>query len=1043
MARYWRILKWVLIGTALAVLLMMGAMGGGLYWLSVNTSRENPIDLVPYIPKLQGFFAGRGLNITADKLDLYYDTAPVLRIEGLNVLGPDGNLAVFTEQAAVKLANGRLLRLMVSPKVIEAKGVTLRLVRGTDDVVRIAGLGLNTKGAAQTNPKGVVEWLEKLPSDRLWGRLKNVRVQGLTLLVRDDVQRAEWVLEDGRLSLDRYAGRGERGSLLANVRRIVGPHLSVPKGVKGISTPVLVTLERDASGHAPDQVQVEAKFGTLNAQVVGDYLPTQLQNLVTGQGSLALGSVLTRGNRLGLPWLTLRLKNATLTMPAGAGYTQPFKLPQLEATLSYRPSPTDELHVRNFSFTSARGNLFVISGTVVSLTTNPTLALSGFSPGGDVQAITDFFPDADPQLIKTSQWLRQNIQGAAYRNLVAYSTLRLKAFPGCGDTCGGLFINADILQGTVKFTNDLPPAIIASSTTPARFYWRGQTLAVSAPEAKLAGQRAQSVWVSLDNIFSPSPTMLVVSGSLAGPVQDVISNLNSMPDINGAIPGTYAGTHRSVLHAMVLMPHQITPTFASTTLVVKGVVQNLNAKGLPFVGPNGLSTPVATLTLTADKTLTLRAAKAALGGGNAQVMWQQNIQPKTPANHALALVGQIPASWLQQNLGARNISGTGMLGIALRATESVPTQWSFNIATEAQNAALTLAAANYRKASGAPFSLLAQGVYADATPQTSGTLNLKSLTIKGTNAAVAGSGSFPLGGWVTGAFNFPTLKLNETNISATLHNRILTLRGASLDLRGLNTKAQNQPPVGLVLDAQVAQLILNNGVLRPLTFNANVRNGAWDITRLQGQTAGGSLNIRRSNKGLEVNLENAGAVLQALGLYARVKGGKIFGTLRGPSHALAGELKITDFELKNPPTFLKILGLLSLEQLVAGTDTTKFTNGVIPLRLTPEALHINAARFTGPSMDLRLNGVYERQTEQLNIQGNLAPAIPLNRLVSKIPLLGTLLTGSQDGLVVADFRIKGPAQAPEVGVQPLSVLTPGLLKDLFRGGTPNPTPMTR
>ena len=91
-------------------------------------------------------------------------------------------------------------------------------------------------------------------------------------------------------------------------------------------------------------------------------------------------------------------------------------------------------------------------------------------------------------------------------------------------------------------------------------------------------------------------------------------------------------------------------------------------------------------------------------------------------------------------------------------------------------------------------------------------------------------------------------------------------------------------------------------------------------------------------------------------------------------------------------------------------------------------------------MDLRFNGSYGRLNSQLNIQGNLAPAIPFNRLVSKVPLIGTILTGSQDGVVVADFRLKGPISAPEINVLPLSVLTPGLLKDLFRGGNPNPSP---
>jgi hypothetical protein len=86
-------------------------------------------------------------------------------------------------------------------------------------------------------------------------------------------------------------------------------------------------------------------------------------------------------------------------------------------------------------------------------------------------------------------------------------------------------------------------------------------------------------------------------------------------------------------------------------------------------------------------------------------------------------------------------------------------------------------------------------------------------------------------------------------------------------------------------------------------------------------------------------------------------------------------------------------------------------------------------------MSLRLNGPYNSDLKELNMDGKLAPAIPLNRLVAKIPLLGTILAGSQDGLVVADFKLKGPTRDPQVNVRPLSVLTPGLVKDLWKGLT--------
>lgn len=1047
MARYWQILKWSVIGTLLAIVMLMGSVALGLTWLSQEYTREHPLDLRPYLPQLQTFFAGRGINITADKLELYYDEAPVVRVEALQVLGTDGQLAVFLEQAAVKLANGRLFKLAISPKVIEAKGVTLRLVRGADDVVRIAGLEINTQGAAPSPERGVVDWLDDLPSDRLWGRLKNVRVEGLTLLLRDEPQKAEWVMENGKLSIDRYQGRGERGSLLATVRRIVGPHVTTPKGVRGVNTPILVTLERDASSETRDKVMLEAKFGTLNAAVVGDYLPAQVQDILTGQGTLALGSVLTRGNRLGLPWLTVRLKHAALNLPKEAGYSAPIKLPQLEATISYVPSPTDALQIKSLSFTGPRGNLFVISGTVASPTTNPILNLSAFSPGGDVQAIVDFLPDANPKMAKTRTFLRTKVKDATYRNLVAYSSLRPKAFPQCGDACGGLVIDAEVLKGQVLFLEGIPAAEIFPAkphTTPARFYWRGQRLAVLAPDAKIAEQSAKSVWVGLDNIFSPSPTMLSVSGSLSGDINSLVGHLNDIPEIKGKIPGTYTGVHTSVLNLSLPMPRMVTPTFASATLTVQGVGKVVSVKGLPVIQDLTITAPQAFISLSPAKILAIHAPEALLEGGKLNLRWQQNIQPKEPTQAAITAVGILPAKLLQEAVGASTISATGALGVVLQASETKPKLWAFTFNANAKGADIKTPRLGYTKPAGEPLTLASTGTFAEdkAAP----TLTLARVTLQGHNAAISGTATIPLAtdAWFKGKASFPNISLGAHRFNASLGKQTLTLQGTTLDLRTTSLKGNGKPlPNGLNLNARMGTVLFANGTLRNLNLEAATRNGVWDIKTLRGTGAGGVINIHRSGPVLDINIKNLGAILTTTGFYKGLKDGDLFGQLRGSGSTLSGELKLTGFEVRNPPVMLKILGLLSLEQLVAGTDTTKFNSGKIPLSLDKDTVTLNNAHLTGPSMDIRLNGTYARTDGLMNIQGNLAPAIPFNRLVSKVPLLGTLLTGSQDGVVVADFRIKGTTEAPDIHVQPLSILTPGLLKDLFRGGNPTPNTNTR
>ena len=48
-------------------------------------------------------------------------------------------------------------------------------------------------------------------------------------------------------------------------------------------------------------------------------------------------------------------------------------------------------------------------------------------------------------------------------------------------------------------------------------------------------------------------------------------------------------------------------------------------------------------------------------------------------------------------------------------------------------------------------------------------------------------------------------------------------------------------------------------------------------------------------------------------------------------------------------------------------------------------------------------------------------------------MIGTVLSGGADGIFAATFRVSGSLDDPDVAVNPLSVLTPGLVRRLLTG----------
>ena len=82
-------------------------------------------------------------------------------------------------------------------------------------------------------------------------------------------------------------------------------------------------------------------------------------------------------------------------------------------------------------------------------------------------------------------------------------------------------------------------------------------------------------------------------------------------------------------------------------------------------------------------------------------------------------------------------------------------------------------------------------------------------------------------------------------------------------------------------------------------------------------------------------------------------------------------------------------------------------------------------------LGLTIEGKIDLFLETLELKGLIVPAYTINSLLANIPILGELFGGPGGGLFAATYSIRGPLNNPSVGVNPLSVLTPGFLRYIF------------
>lgn len=221
------------------------------------------------------------------------------------------------------------------------------------------------------------------------------------------------------------------------------------------------------------------------------------------------------------------------------------------------------------------------------------------------------------------------------------------------------------------------------------------------------------------------------------------------------------------------------------------------------------------------------------------------------------------------------------------------------------------------------------------------------------------------------------------------------------------------------------------------------------VARLEGVVHGGQrlsplrLSVSPSATGKErvltASADDAGGVVEALFGETRVKNGhlRLSATMNDqePLSPAIGQLEIRNFTLEKAPVLAQIfhIGLMvGFVDLLQGQGI-HFNRLLYPFTYRDGRIETTQARAHGASLGITLKGTIDLPYDEVALKGNVAPAYVINSLLSNIPLLGSALSGGKgEGLFAASFTITGSTDDPKTLVNPLSAITPGPLREVFR-----------
>ena len=1020
-------------------------------------------------------------------LRLDRDRLPVIAMEDLRLMQDDGRKTLLTlPEAQLTLDASALLTGSVRPERLRLIGASVALRRmadGSFDLAFLTGGGIQIESFA-----ALFRLVDEALKDPVLARLERVEAEALSLSIDDRLTGRRWSIGDGRLLVENRAETvaAQLGlSLLGGGGAPAQANLTAITEKGGATARVTATVDGIAARDIAVQAVPLAPLAVLDAPISGSLAATIADTGVTafearlsvGQGALrptegALpipfnsafmdlryeperGQV--RMTALDIDSPSLRLKangHSYLTGPDGAILTGPLgaRLPAafltqiavteakvdpeglFESPVRFSAGAVD-LRLSLDPFKAEIGQLALVgdgatlgaSGRIGADNAGWTVALDMGIDRITHDTLIALWP---VRLVpKTREWLTQNVLDGTLTGVRAALRIDPRHEPR-------LSLGYDFADAEVRFLRTLPPITDGDgyATVEGQTYTMVLSQGTVTPPQGGVIDVAGTVFSVLD--FTRRPAQAEVQLRTSSSLTAALSILDEPPFqfLTKAGRPVNLGEGTARVEATLRFPLQ-------PKLMPGDVGYSVTGQVTGFVSDRIVPEKTITaesLTLAASPRGLTVTGPGLLGRVPFDVVYAQPFGPDAaPATvEGTVTLSQATLRDFGVALPEAMLSGEGRADVSIRLPKDEPALLALR--SDLRGIALALPGTGWTKPAGASARLDLDATLSRPARVTRLDLTAEGLAAQGTvNLAEGGAldaarfSSVRLGNWFRGPVTVAGQGAGRPVAVA--------VTGGQADIRLLPDSAGGggadggNIPLSIRLDSlRVTESITLDGFQGNFTprggfngsFTARV-NGTAPVTGVVVPAPHGSAFRIRSG--------DAGSVMSAAGIFASARGGDLDLQLsplprRGHYDGLA---RIARVRVVDAPVLAELLSAVSvvglLEQLTGSGLVFNDVEG--RFLLTPAAVEIRRGSAIGLSLGISMAGVYATQTKQLALQGVVSPLYLVNGI-------GSAITQAGEGVFGFNYDLRGTADRPEVSVNPLSILTPGRLREIFRRPPP-------
>ena len=190
---------------------------------------------------------------------------------------------------------------------------------------------------------------------------------------------------------------------------------------------------------------------------------------------------------------------------------------------------------------------------------------------------------------------------------------------------------------------------------------------------------------------------------------------------------------------------------------------------------------------------------------------------------------------------------------------------------------------------------------------------------------------------------------------------------------------------------------------------------------------------KKNLKYLEIYSDLTEPLLTEYSFFKGLTGGKLLYSSIIDGDNANSKLKIESFKIINAPGVVKLLSLADLGGLadLAEGDGLSFDFLEIDMEKNKDLLKLKEIIAIGPSISVLMDG-YQSPTVT-SLRGTLVPAKTLNKMISKIPIIGGIIIPKEvgEGLFGISFKLKGPPGNIKSSINPIRTLTPRFIQKII------------